>query len=112
LLLKKHPNHLRATEKTIQDSEEVWRYVKENALTVNLEKLNEKSAEFGIQDQTNRKFTKQIISFREKKKELLLDGKEIPPDMDQPIPQDLVDLESKDKTRVLSPFLKLKGLFF
>ncbi|EFP83637.2 uncharacterized protein PGTG_09350 [Puccinia graminis f. sp. tritici CRL 75-36-700-3] len=107
-----HPNNLRTTEKTIKDSEEVWRYVKENALTLNLEKLNEKSAEFGIRDQTNRKFAKQIISFREKKKELLLDGKEIPPDMDQPIPQDLVDLESKDKTQVLSPFLKLKGLCF
>jgi hypothetical protein len=111
-LIKKQPNKFRTTEKTIRDSEELWRYVKENAQTMNEEKLDEKSVELGIRDQTNRKFAKKIIAFRATKKALLQDGQELPPEMDQPIPQDLVDLELKDKTRMLSPFLKLKGLCF
>ncbi|KAA1121662.1 hypothetical protein PGTUg99_013745 [Puccinia graminis f. sp. tritici] len=109
-LSKFQPNHLRSTEKTIQDSKEVWRYVKENARTINKEKLDEKSAEFGIRDQRNRKFAKEIIAFREKKKALLKDGRELPEDMEQAIPQGVMDLESKDESQMLSPFLKLKGM--
>ncbi|KAA1100370.1 hypothetical protein PGTUg99_023983 [Puccinia graminis f. sp. tritici] len=85
----RQPNNFRTTEKTIRDSEALWKYVKENAQTMNKEKLDEKSVELGIRDQTNRKFSKRIIAFRATKKALLQDGKELPPEMDQPIPQDL-----------------------
>ncbi|EFP82632.1 uncharacterized protein PGTG_08828 [Puccinia graminis f. sp. tritici CRL 75-36-700-3] len=77
--------------------------------TVNLDKLDKKSAEFGVRDQINRKFSKQLFKFDAKKLELLENGEELPTHMDQEIPQELVDMEEKEPKRMFNSFLELKG---
>ncbi|KAA1109150.1 hypothetical protein PGTUg99_003972 [Puccinia graminis f. sp. tritici] len=71
---------------TKEKSKKLWTHVKE---TVNLDKLDKKSAEFGVRDQINRKFSKQLFKFNAKKLELLENGEELPTHMDQEIPQEL-----------------------
>ncbi|EFP92502.1 uncharacterized protein PGTG_18327 [Puccinia graminis f. sp. tritici CRL 75-36-700-3] len=91
---------------TKEKSKKLWTHVKE---TVNLDKLDKKSAEFGVRDQINRKFSKQLFKFDAKKLELLENGEELSTHMDQEIPQELVDMEEKEPKRMFNSFLELKG---
>ncbi|KAA1120057.1 hypothetical protein PGT21_037090 [Puccinia graminis f. sp. tritici] len=50
------PNQLRTMNQTKENSKKLWAHAKE---TVNLEKLDKKSAELGVRDQINRNFSKQ-----------------------------------------------------
>ncbi|EFP91328.2 uncharacterized protein PGTG_16982 [Puccinia graminis f. sp. tritici CRL 75-36-700-3] len=100
------PNKLRTMAETKEKSKKLWTHVKE---TVNLDKLDKKSAEFGVRDQINRKFSRKLFKFDAKKLELLENGEELPTHMDQEIPQELVDMEEKEPKRMLNSFLELKG---
>ncbi|EHS62789.1 uncharacterized protein PGTG_22701 [Puccinia graminis f. sp. tritici CRL 75-36-700-3] len=100
------PNKLRTMEKTKENSKKLWTHAKE---TVNLDKLDKKSADLGVRDQINRKFAKQLFKFDAKKVQLLEDGEELSSDMDQEVPQELVDMEDKEPKRMFNPYFELKG---
>ncbi|EFP81051.1 uncharacterized protein PGTG_07303 [Puccinia graminis f. sp. tritici CRL 75-36-700-3] len=101
------PNNLRTMEQTIENSKKLWTFAKK-PLT-NLEKLNTESAKLAFRDQMNLKFCKQLFEFESKKIATLEEDGELPPEMDQPIPQTLVDLEEKEPDRMFNRFLDLRG---
>ena len=77
-----------------------------------MDKLNKKYANLGFFNQINQKFAKQLIRFQKEKFTILQSKEELPEDMDQPIPQNLVmNMGKKTLGRLFSPFLELKGLF-
>ncbi|EFP93436.2 uncharacterized protein PGTG_19239 [Puccinia graminis f. sp. tritici CRL 75-36-700-3] len=94
-------------EKTVENSKKLWTYAKEPLM--NLEKLNKKSSDLAVRDQINLTFCKQLFDFQEKKLNILQAGEELPPDMDQDVPQVLVDMEKNEYKRMFSPYLELKG---
>jgi hypothetical protein len=95
-------------KKQKKHTRELWDYSKE---TMNMDILNKKSADLGVRDQINQKFAKELIRFQEDKVAILQHEEELPEDMDQPIPQNLVNMEKNALGRLFNPFLELKGLF-
>ncbi|POV99603.1 hypothetical protein PSTT_13685 [Puccinia striiformis] len=100
------PNQLRTMEETIINSKKLWTETKE---TLDLEKLNKKSAQLAVKDQLNLKFSKQVFAFQAEKISLLAAGEELPCHMDQDIPQKLVDMEKDEPMRMHNSFMWLKG---
>ncbi|KAI7941230.1 hypothetical protein MJO29_013304 [Puccinia striiformis f. sp. tritici] len=100
------PNQLRTMEETIINSKKLWTETKE---TLDLDKLNKKSAKLAVRDQLNLKFSKQVFAFQAEKISLLAAGEELPPHMDQDIPQKLVDMEKDEPLRMHNSFMRLKG---
>ncbi|OAV89021.1 hypothetical protein PTTG_28844 [Puccinia triticina 1-1 BBBD Race 1] len=88
-------NQLRTMEQTTENSKKLWECAKEPSMT--LEKYNTRSAKLAVRDQINIKFAKQLFNFEEEKIAILQADEELPPHMDQPIPQVLVlDMEKND----------------
>jgi hypothetical protein len=96
-------------EETIKNSTELWKCAKE---TLSLKKLNEKSSKLAARDAINLKFSEQVFKFEAEKIGLLQREEEIPPEMEQLIPQKLLDMEENESKRLFNPFLKLKGFNF
>ncbi|KAA1102937.1 hypothetical protein PGTUg99_037473 [Puccinia graminis f. sp. tritici] len=94
-------------EQTVENSKKLWTCAKEPLM--NLEKLNKKSSDLAVRDQINLTFCKQLFDFQEKKLNILQAGEELPPDMDQDVPQVLVDMEKNEYKRMFSPYLQLKA---
>ena len=90
---------------TREKSRSLWKYVKE---TADPKKMANKSAQLGVCDHINSKFSKQIFKFKAEKKALLKTGTELPDCMKQEVPQTLVDLEKDNITEMFNPFLELK----
>ncbi|KAI9620808.1 hypothetical protein H4Q26_013478 [Puccinia striiformis f. sp. tritici PST-130] len=93
-------------EETIINSKKLWTETKE---TLDLDKLNKKSAKLAVRDQLNLKFSIQVFAFQAEKISLLAAGEELPPHMDQDIPQKLVDMEKHEPLRMHNSFMRLQG---
>ncbi|KAI7943268.1 hypothetical protein MJO29_013112 [Puccinia striiformis f. sp. tritici] len=91
--------------KTIINSKKLWTETKE---TLDLDKLNKKSAKLAVRDQLNLKFSIQVFAFQAEKISLLAAGEELPPHMDQDIPQKLVDMEKHEPLRMHNSFMRLQ----
>ncbi|EFP84007.1 uncharacterized protein PGTG_09720 [Puccinia graminis f. sp. tritici CRL 75-36-700-3] len=100
------PNPLRTMEETKENSKKLWTETKE---TLNLDKLNAKSAKLAVRDQINLRFSKQVFNFQSEKIALLAAGEELPTRFEQDIPQKLVDMEEKEPKRMFNAYLELKG---
>ncbi|PLW22365.1 hypothetical protein PCASD_15908 [Puccinia coronata f. sp. avenae] len=100
------PNRVRTMEETSKNSKALWAYVKE---TMKLDKLNKKSLEFGVRDQINQKFAKQLFDYKAERVAIIKSGEELPEDMTNEIPQKLVDMEKNNPEKLFNPFLKLRG---
>ncbi|KAI7940677.1 hypothetical protein MJO28_012962 [Puccinia striiformis f. sp. tritici] len=92
-------------EETIINSKKLWTETKE---TLDLDKLNKKSAKLAVRDQLNLKFSIQVFAFQAEKISLLAAGEELPPHMDQDIPQKLVDMEKHEPLRMHNSFMRLQ----
>jgi hypothetical protein len=96
-------------KKTKESSKELWTHAKQ---TLNEEKLDKESAKLGVRDQINRTFCKKLFEFNAEKIDLLENEQELPDHMDQEIPQDIMDMEENEFSRMFNPFLELKGSYF
>ncbi|EFP86785.2 uncharacterized protein PGTG_13167 [Puccinia graminis f. sp. tritici CRL 75-36-700-3] len=93
-------------EETIKNSKELWKCAKE---TLSLKKLNKKSSKLAARDAINLKFSEQVFKFEAEKIGLLQREEELPPEIEQSIPQKLLDMEENESKRLFNPFLELKG---
>jgi hypothetical protein len=75
-----------------------------------LDKFNSQCAKLAVQDQINLKFVQQLLHFEAEKIKILAENKELPPHIDQAMPQKLVDIEKNEPHRMFNLFLELKGL--
>jgi hypothetical protein len=103
-------NDLRTTEQTKENTKKLWEIAKETGMT--LDKFNSKCAELAVRDQINLKFVQQLFHFESEKIKILSENEELPPHMDQAMPQSLLDMEKNDPTRLFNPFLELQGSLF
>ncbi|KAA1126543.1 hypothetical protein PGTUg99_026820 [Puccinia graminis f. sp. tritici] len=94
-------------EKTIENSKKLWTCAKKPFM--NVEKLATESAKSAVRDQINLKFCKELCAFEAEKTAILQEGEELPPHMDQEIPQKLVDMEENQPKKMFNQFLDLKG---
>jgi hypothetical protein len=108
-LTNKVREQLQNHQKTRENTEKLWKCAKEPGMT--LDKLSSKSAYLAMQDPINLKFAKQLFQFEAEKMQMLQENDELPPHMNQAIPQKLVDMEKNEPHRMYNLFLELKGLF-